>query len=140
MVSNPSAPAGIRPPIHLLDSQSDLLGNLALMAEHRIPVVSAMLLTEIERAEIHDRDTLPRDVVTLGSELEYRDEGSGAQRWVRLVLPAEADIEAGRISVLTPMGAGLIGLSTGQAIEWPDLEGRERRIRILAVRQPEIEP
>ena len=97
MVSNPSAPAGIRPPIHLLDSQSDLLGNLALMAEHRIPVVSAMLLTEIERAEIHDRDTLPRDVVTLGSELEYLDEGSGAQRWVRLVLPAEADIEAGRV-------------------------------------------
>ena len=51
MVSNASAPAGIRPPIHLLDSQSDLLGNLALMAEHRIPVVSAMLLTEIERNE-----------------------------------------------------------------------------------------
>ena len=137
MTATRSKHDGARPPIHLLDSQSDLLGDLALRAEHRFPVVSAMLLTEIERAEIHDAETMPADVVTLGAEVEYRDEGSGAQRTVRLVLPAEADIEAGRVSVLTPMGAGLIGLSTGQTIDWPDLEGRERRIRILSVIQPE---
>ena len=58
-------------------------------------------------------------------------------RSVQLVLPGEADIENGRISVLTPVGAGLIGLSPGQEIEWPDIEGRSRKLRILAVRQPE---
>ena len=127
---------GARPPIHLLDTDSDLLGDLALRAEHRVPVVAAMLLAEIERAEIHDEASLPKDAITLGSEIDYVDEASGAQRTVQLVLPAEADIEAGRISVMTPMGAGLIGLSTGQTIEWPDLEGRERRITIKAVRRP----
>ncbi|PWG03113.1 nucleoside diphosphate kinase regulator [Sphingosinicella humi] len=127
---------GARPPIHLLDTESDLLGDLALRAEHRVPVVAAMLLAEIERAEIHDEASLPKDAITLGSEIDYVDEASGAQRTVQLVLPAEADIEAGRISVMTPMGAGLIGLSTGQTIEWPDLEGRERRITIQAVRRP----
>lgn len=127
---------GARPPIHLLDTESDLLGDLALRAEHRVPVVAAMLLAEIERAEIHDEASLPKDAITLGSEIDYVDEASGAQRTVQLVLPAEADIEAGRISVMTPMGAGLIGLSTGQTIEWPDLEGRERRITIKAVRRP----
>ena len=126
---------GARPPIHLLDTESDLLGDLALRAEHRVPVVAAMLLAEIERAEIHDEASLPKDAITLGSEIDYVDEASGAQRTVQLVLPAEADIEAGRISVMTPMGAGLIGLSTGQTIEWPDLEGRERRITIKAVRR-----
>ena len=135
MAANPDFSSRARPPIHLLDTESDLLGDIALRAEHRIPVVAALLLAEIDRAEIHDEDTLPAGVVTLGSEVDYVDEASGARRTVQLVLPAEADIEAGRISVLTPMGAGLIGLSTGQTIEWPDLEGRERRISILAVRR-----
>lgn len=126
-----------RPPIHLIDSEADLVGNLALQAENRLPVVTAMLLTEIERAEIHRADSLPEGVVTLGSKVEFLDEGSGQRRTVRVVLPMNADIEAGLISILTPMGAGLFGLSAGQSIDWPDLEGRERRIRILAVHEAE---
>jgi regulator of nucleoside diphosphate kinase len=128
--------SGLRPPIHLLDSESDLLADLALQTEHRMPVVSAMLLAEIDRAEIDSPATLPEDVVTLGSTVSYWDEARNIRRSVQIVLPARADIEAGRISVLTPLGAGLIGLSAGQTIEWPDIEGRERRITIVAVSQP----
>ena len=58
-------------------------------------------------------------------------------RTVRLVMPAEANIALGQISILTPVGAGLYGLMAGQSIDWPDLEGRDRRIKILAVKQPE---
>lgn len=128
---------GLRPPIHLLDSEADLLGELALRAEHRHPVVAAMLLAEIERAELHDEETLPPGVVTLGAEVEFLDEAKDQRRTVRVVLPSEADIAEGRISVMTPMGAGLVGLSAGQTIDWPDIEGRERRLRILSVRRPE---
>ncbi len=129
-------PGGARPPIHLLASESDIVGNLALQAEHRQPVIAAMLLTEIERAEMHNPDTLPEGVVTLGSEVDFLDEKSHQLRTVRLVLPGEANIALGQISILTPMGAALYGLSAGQSIYWPDLEGQERRIRIFAVRQP----
>ena len=94
-----------------------------------------MLLTEIERAEIHNSDTLPDGVVTLGAEVDFLDEKSHQLRTVRLVLPGEANIALGRISILTPMGAALYGLSAGQSIYWPDLEGQERRIRIVAVRR-----
>ncbi len=128
---------GHRPPIHLLDSESDLVGSLALQAEHRQPVVAAMLLAEIERAELHDPSSLPDNVVTLGSEVDFVDEKSHQLRTVRLVMPAEANISRGQISILTPMGAGLYGLMAGQSIDWPDLDGRDRRIQILAVRQPE---
>lgn len=128
--------SALRPPIHLLDRDSDLLGDLAIQMEQRHPVVSAMLLAEIERAEIHNQASLPPGVVTIGSEVEFVEVASDRSRTVRIVLPVDADIEAGRISVLTPIGAGLIGLSAGQAIDWPDLEGRERRIEIVAVRQP----
>ena len=119
---------GRRPPIHLLDSESDLVGSLALQAEHNQPVVAAKL---------HDAQSLPDNVVTLGSEVDFIDEKTHQLRTVRLVMPAEANIALGQISILTPVGAGLYGLMAGQSIVWPDLEGRDRRIKILAVKQPE---
>jgi regulator of nucleoside diphosphate kinase len=125
-----------RPPIHLLAAESDMVASLALQAEHRQPVVAAMLLEEIERAELHEPETLPDTAVTLGSQVDFVDERTSQVRGVELVLPATANIAEGRISILTPMGAALYGLTAGQAIDWPDLDGHERRIRILRVRQP----
>ena len=127
----------LRPPLHLLAAESDLVASLALRAEQRSPVVSAMLLEEIERAELHDSDTLPEAAVTLGSEVSFVDEKTRQLRTIELVVPGDANIADGRISILTPMGAALYGLTSGQSIDWPDLEGTERRIRIVRVRQPE---
>lgn len=127
---------GARPRIRLIDTEADLLAQLALQAEARMPAVSAMLLDEVDRADIYGPEDLPEDVVTLGSEIEFLDEGSGQSRRVTIVLPAHANIEAGRISILTPAGAGLIGVSVGEAIDWPDVAGRQHRLKILSVRQP----
>ena len=63
-----------RPPIHLLASESDMVGSLALQVEHRHPVVAAMLLEEIERAELHELETLPDTAITIGSEVDFVDE------------------------------------------------------------------
>src|SRR6478735_5330905 len=125
-----------RPAIHVLAEESDLVVSLALTTEQRQPVVAAMLLEEIERAELHEPGTLPTDVVTLGSAISFIDERSGIERDVQLVLPAHANITEGRISILTPVGAALYGLSAGDSINWPDIDGNERRIRITKVQQP----
>jgi regulator of nucleoside diphosphate kinase len=131
----------VRPPIHLLAAESDMVASLALQAEHRFPVVAAMLLEEIERAELHEAETLPETAITIGSQVDFVDERSSQLRSVELVMPASANIAEGRISILTPMGAALYGLTAGQSIDWPDLDGHGRRIRILRVRQPsEDEP
>jgi regulator of nucleoside diphosphate kinase len=37
------------------------------------------------------------------------------------------------ISVLTLVGAGLIGLSAGQSILWPKQDGRKRSLTVLRV-------
>jgi regulator of nucleoside diphosphate kinase len=126
----------VRPPIHLLAAESDMVASLALQAEHRFPVVAAMLLEEIERAELHEAETLPETAITIGSQADFVDEKSSQLRSVELVMPASANIAEGRISILTPMGAALYGLTAGQSIDWPDLDGHGRRIRILRVRQP----
>lgn len=125
-----------RPPLHLLATQSDLVADLALRIEHREPVLAAMLLDEIERAELHEPDTMPADAVMLGSEVTFLDEGTQQLRTVHLVLPADANIGEGRISILTPMGAALFGVRAGDTIDWPNSHGTERRISIRRVKAP----
>jgi regulator of nucleoside diphosphate kinase len=124
-----------RPQIHLLASESDLVAALALRLEHQQPAVAAMLLGEIDRAELYEPETLPADAVRLGSDVDFVDENTSQLRKIRLVLPALANIAEGRISILTPMGAALYGLRTGDSIDWPDLDGKSRKIRIVRVLQ-----
>ena len=125
-----------RPPLHLLASESDMIATLALQVEHRQPVVAAMLLEEIERAELHETETLPETAITIGSQIDFVDERTSQLRCVELVLPATANIAEGRISILTPMGAALYGLTAGPSSDGPGLDGQERRGRRLRVRQP----
>lgn len=125
-----------RPPIQMIDTEADALADLAMRAAERTPEVSDLLLGEIERATVHDRSAIPADVVTMGSIVEFIDEANGADRTVELVYPKHADIAAGRVSILTPVGAGLIGLQKGQSIFWPDRSGHERRLIIVKVVQP----
>jgi regulator of nucleoside diphosphate kinase len=96
-----------------------------------------MLLEEIERAELHDPQTMPPGHATLNSYITFVDEKTQKAREVQLVLPAKADLEEGRLSILTPMGAALYGLAAGHTIEWPDLHGNCRPIRVVSVAQPD---
>ncbi|HVJ00714.1 MAG TPA: nucleoside diphosphate kinase regulator [Sphingomonas sp.] len=129
----PTTAATPRPPIDMIDTEAEKLANLALGAEDRSPDVSALLLDEIERATLHSAETIPPEVVTMGSRVEFVDEGSGREHSVELVYPHDADISAGRISILTPVGAGLIGMRAGESILWPGRDGHERRLVIVGV-------
>lgn len=123
-----------RPPIHMIDNEADVLGDLALAATERSPQVSSMLLDEMSRAKFYTRERIPTDVVVMGATVEFND-FNGSTRSIKLVYPKDADISAGRISIMTPVGAGLIGLREGQSILWPDREGHERELAIVRVRQ-----
>jgi regulator of nucleoside diphosphate kinase len=125
-----------RPPVHLTESESDLVARLAMQAEHRSPIITKMLLEEIDRAELYQEKALPNDAISLGSNVEYVDERSGRIHKVQLVLPAQANISDGRVSIITPIGAALYGLRAGSVIDWPDVAGNSRRLRILKVLQP----
>ena len=127
--------ASRRPPIHMIDVEADALTNLALGAASRMPDVSEQLLGEIARAKLQSAARIAPDIVTMHSTVEFLDEASGADRTVELVYPRDADISAGRVSILTPVGAGLIGLRTGQSIFWPGRDGRERKLTIVKVLQ-----
>lgn len=121
------------PPVTLSTTDVERLASLAAMAARRSPEVAELLLAEIDRARLLHPDDLPAGVVAMYSYVEYRDEGTGTTRQVQLVYPHEADIALGRISVLTLVGAALLGLPAGRSILWPKQDGRERRLAILRV-------
>lgn len=125
-----------RPPVRMIDIEADRIADLAVGIAQRLPQVSRLLLEETSRAELHSAANIPPDVVVMNAVVEFVDEANGQSRTVRLVYPCDADIDAGRISILTPVGAGLIGLRQGQSISWPDREGNERRLSIVRVTPP----
>ena len=125
----------VRPYIIMSETDVERLSALALQMEHATPA-AGMLLDEIDRAEVRPDDAVPDDVVRMHSTVQFVDDAHGQARTVLLVYPSEADIAAGKVSVLTPVGAGLIGLRPHQEILWPDREGQLRALRILKVRPP----
>jgi regulator of nucleoside diphosphate kinase len=68
----------------------------------------------------------------------FENETTGERREVTLVYPGMADIDAGRISILVPVGTALLGLRKGQSIDWELPSGERQRYRIVGVPyQPE---
>jgi regulator of nucleoside diphosphate kinase len=96
------------------------------------------LAAELERAVVVPSDEIPEDVVTIGSRVVFVDETTGKERYVRIVDPMHADLAQLEISVLAPVGAALLGLPVGGAIDWKFPDGKTRRLRVKElVYQPE---
>jgi regulator of nucleoside diphosphate kinase len=91
------------------------------------------LVRELSRARIVDSDRIGADVVTMYSEVLFRDEESRRERTVTLVYPREHALHDGALSVLSPLGAALIGLKEGQSISFETIDGRSRRITVVRV-------
>jgi regulator of nucleoside diphosphate kinase len=107
---------------------------LAERARAQVPDLADRLIEEIERADLRPSSEMPDDVVTLGSEVTFRKEGR--DQTVQIVAPEDADIERRRISVLTPVGAALLGLSVGQRISWEMPDKHESVLEVVGVRRP----
>ncbi len=89
------------PPIKIRQADFERLVQLAEAAAETAPVTAEFLAGEIERATlVPDTAPLP-GIVGMESEVMFRDDATGLQKQVTLVYPKSADIEAGRISVLT---------------------------------------
>lgn len=95
------------------------------------------LETEIARAQIVDASDLPPDVITMNSRAELLDLDTGERMEFTLVFPIDADIEAGKISILAPLGTAMLGYRVGDEFEWPVPYGL-RRLKVTHVHfQPE---
>lgn len=121
-----------RPPILISETDKQQLTKLARSAANRVPAVVEELETELDRAETCLPSQVPPTVVRMHSIVRFRTD-KGTEHQVELVYPEEADIIRDRLSVLTPIGTALIGLSEGQTMDWTDREGKPRQLTVLEV-------
>jgi regulator of nucleoside diphosphate kinase len=121
------------PPIVMTTEEASRLHSLANSSMALFPRVAYFLARETERAKVVASDCDLRGIVRMGSQVRYCDDKTGDVRDVVLVYPHEADISLKRVSVLTPVGAALIGLSVGQAIEFQTPGHRKHSLTILGV-------
>jgi regulator of nucleoside diphosphate kinase len=128
----------LKPRITLTAQDHEKLSILAGAAAHTMPDVAAVLTEELDRAHVLSNGRYPEHIVRMGSEVEFRDDTTGKVQTVTLVYPDEADISKGRISVLTPIGAALIGVRAGHSITWETRTGELRRLTVLQVREPQL--
>jgi len=82
-----------------------------------------LLVDELGRAKIVERNRLPESVVRMHSKVTFTVMQTKKTYTVTLCYPNES-VESDTLSILTPAGSALIGLSIGQEIEWP-LEGNK---------------
>lgn len=122
-----------RPQITIAQETVDHLEALVEGASARMPELADRLLDELSRARILPAARIPADVVGIGNSVTWRDETTGQEQTATLVWPEEADIDAGRASVLTPIGVALIGLKAGARFQWETRSGELRDLTVLSV-------
>jgi len=130
-----SAGASPRPNVYLSNEDHRALSRL--VGDAPATGAAGLLQEELDRAIVCAAHERPIGAVGLNRWVHYVDGRSDEARRVKIVLPAEADIDAGLISALSFVGAGLIGLVEGEAIVWTDPSGSRRRLTPILVEDPE---
>ncbi len=98
---------------------TELIDNLEATSGQEISASLLQLREELGRAKITRTDKIPANVITMNSRFRIRDMDSGQEFTYTLAWPEDADIENNKISILAPVGTGLLGYRVGNTVEWP---------------------
>lgn len=118
----------ITAPDHARLSDMIALGHLSERERGEVHALKA----ELERAEVVEPDAVPPDAITMNSRAELLDLDTGERMEFTVVFPDEADLDEGKISVLAPVGTGMLGYRVGDTFERHAPHGM-RRLKVTAV-------
>ncbi|AKJ30779.1 GreA/GreB family elongation factor [Caldimonas brevitalea] len=108
------------------------------VGEPAAPQANGAMLAILDGAElVPSRRVLP-DVVTMYSQVELADLTTGKRYRLTICYPPDAEPHAGFVSVLSPVGASLLGLRVGSIARWRLPGGEEGAAKVVALLfQPE---
>lgn len=102
-------------------AQGDLSENAGYREARRIQAKTIsrirFLQKVLEHSRVIDPDVLPKDRVCLLSRVEFTNLLTDTRLSFEIVSPHEMDLEAGRISLKSPIGAALMGKKVGEIAE-----------------------
>ena len=92
----------------------------------------------LENSDLVSSAAVPATVVTMNTQVRLQGDTGTAPDKVTLCYPDDAEPSQGFISVLSPLGASLLGLKAGDVARWHTPVGQERMACIVDVLfQPE---
>ena len=94
------------------NAEYDAARNAQAENEARIMQLKA----DIENAEVHDASSFVKGIVNIGTTVKVVDENTGREMTFRIVGSNEADVVAGKISDISPVGSALIGHKAGDLV------------------------
>lgn len=119
-----------KPSVYVTESEYERLWNLAEANSSR---GATLLGDELARAIVLKDGEHRRQFVRLNSIVEFTDLMTGRTRRVQIVLPDAADIDQDRMSVVTPVGASLLGLTPGDSISLSTEDGRSHVLQVASI-------
>lgn len=124
---------GDPPPIHITGQDLGRLDSLLAGLAGRIPSpILEFLRAELDRARVVDDGHRDTRFVRIGSTIRFSDEQGKVYR-LTLTLPGAKPGDTEAISIMTPVGAALLGLSEGQSISYETPDNRIKTITVLDV-------
>ena len=127
----------IRIPVERTLTHHDHLRLARLLAQERGASGADALQELLDGSDLVPAGAVPRTVVTMNTQVLVLPEG-GSPCELTVCYPQEARPAEGFVSVLSPVGASLLGLHVGETAHWRSASGREGAARILSVLfQPE---
>ena len=103
-------------PVHITDRDKryleKMIAKMDVARDHLEP-----LLAKLDRANVVKSEFIPRNVVTMNSQVSIIDRDSFVRQRFTLVFPEEADPEKNRIAVTSSLGSSLYGYHTGDEFE-----------------------
>lgn len=123
----------------LFMARFDLKLLKVLIAEGRATGGSGAYLRDLEeefsRASKVEPKDIPGDVIDMNPRVRLRDRDTGEETILSLVFPQDADIDQGRISVLAPVGTGMLGYRVGDVVEW-EVPAEVRKLGVSEILYP----
>jgi len=102
-------------------AQGDLSENAGYRAARRTQAKTIsrirFLQNVLEHSRVIDPDNLPKDKVCLLSRVVFTNLSTNTRMEFKIVSPHEMDLEAGKISLKSPIGAALMGKKAGEIAE-----------------------
>lgn len=119
-------------------TELDHVRLLSLARRQRPGVAAAAIEPLLDACNVVPSRQVRPDVVTMYSQVLLQDLASGLRSRLTLCYPADAEPAAGFVSVLSPVGCSLLGLTVGAVARWSTPSGEARSAEVVALLfQPE---
>ena len=127
-----------RPAIIINEFDAERIDRLLEQPAYANSPVANALNDELDRAQMCAPEAMPHDVVSMNSQVRFRDLTTGEERVRTLVFPAQMTDSSSQLSVMAPVGAALLGRRTGSTIHWELPGGASPHLEVLELLyQPE---